>query len=136
MGLPHNHPCSIPQGCPFSMTKLAFLLAPWTKQMRALKAIPRSLADDLMVIAFGEDHEQTFKHAYAATFSYLHCIGAKVTSKKCFTFSTEASTREQLRDHYWVHVSARVPTATSFRDLGGHLNAGRSMSSATLTARI
>ena len=136
LGLPHYHPCSIPQGCPFSMTQLAFLLAPWTQQIRALRAIPGSLADDLMVIALGEDHEQIFKSAYSATISYLHAIGAKVTSKKCFTFSTEPSTREELRDHYWTHLCARISTATSFRDLGGHLNVGRTMSAATLTARI
>ena len=59
-----------------------------------------------------------------------------MTSKKCSTFSTEASTREQLRHHYWTHICARIPTATSFRDLGGHLNVGRNMSSATFTARI
>ena len=118
------------------MTKLAFLLAPWTKQIRALRAIPRSLADDLMVIALGEDREQIFKTAYAATCSYLHAIGARVTSKKCFNFSTEPSTREELRDHYWTHLCDRIPTATSFRDLGGHLNVGRTMSAATLTARI
>ena len=118
------------------MTKLSFMLAPWAKQIRALKAIPRSLADDLMVIATGEDHEQIFLHAYATTISYLHCIGARLTSKKCFTFSTEAGTREELRDHWWTHLGARIPTVTSFRDLGGHLNVGRVMSSSTLTSRI
>ena len=89
-----------------------------------------------MVIAIGEDHEQIFKTAYATTISHLHCIGAKLTSKKCFTFSTEADTREALGDHWWTHVGARIPTVTSFRDLGGHLNVGRTMSSATLTCRI
>ena len=103
------------------MTKLAFTLAPWAKQIRALKAIPRCLADDLMVVATGPDHEEVFKRAYSTTLSYLHCIGAAITPKKCFTFSTEAATRDELRDHFWVHISARIPTATSFRDLDGHL---------------
>ena len=88
LGLPHRHPCNIPQGCPLSMTKLAFTLAPWAKQIRALKAIRRSLADDSMVVATGPDHEKIVKRAYSTTLSYLHFIGAAITSKKCFTFCT------------------------------------------------
>ena len=86
-----------------------------------------------MVVATAPDHEAVFKRAYSTTLSYLHCIGAALTPKKCFTFSTEADTREELRDFYWFHISARIPTATSFRDLGGHLNLGRLLNSSTLT---
>ena len=68
--------------------------------------------------------------------STCRCIGAAITSKKCFTFSTEADTREELRDFYWIHISARIPTATTFRDLGSHINMGRLLNSSTLTARI
>ena len=118
------------------MTKLAFVLAPWAKQIRALKATPRSLADDLLVIATGPNHEQIVKKAYSTTLSYLHCIRAAISAKKCFTFSTEATTREELRDYFWIHISARIPTATSFRDLGGHLNFGRLQTPAILTQRI
>ena len=88
------------------------------------------------MIATGPNHEQIFKKAYSTTLSYLHCIGAAISAKKCFTFSTETATREELRDHWWTHLGARIPTVTSFRDLGGHLNVGRVMSSSTLTSRI
>ena len=88
------------------------------------------------MIATGPNHEQIFKKAYSTTLSYLHCIGAAISAKKCFTFSTEATTSEERRDYVWVHISARIPAATSFQDRGGHLNSGRLLTSATLTQRI
>ena len=100
---------------------LYFMLAPWARQIRALKAIPRSFADDLLVIATGPNHEQIFKKAYSTTLSYLHCIGAALFAKKCFTFSTSDVIREDLRHHWWTHIGARIPTIISIRDLGGML---------------
>ena len=85
------------------MTKLSFMLAPWAKQIRALKAIPWSLADDLMVIATGEDHEQIFLHAYATTISYLHCIGARLTTalgRSCGTTGGPTSAPGVLLSHH------------------------------------
>ena len=136
LGIPHRHPCGIPQGCPFSMTMLAFLMAPWARYIRHLRAIPRSLADDLMVLAIGKFCCHIFKKAFAATFSYLNCLGAKVTAKKSFTFSTSEDIREDLRHHWWTHVAARIPTIVSIRDLGGQLNVGKVLSANTLSERI
>ena len=85
--------------------------------MRHLRAIPRALADDLMVMAIGKFCAHIFKQAFAATFSYLHCLGAKVTAKKCFTLSTSDAIRDYLRHHWWTHIGARIPTIVSMRDL-------------------
>ena len=118
------------------MTMLAFLMAPWARHMRHLRAIPRALADDLMVLAIGKFCAHIFKKAFAATFSYLHCLGAKVTAKKCFTFCTSEAIRDDLRHHWWTHVGARIPTIVSILDLEGQLNVGKLLSANTLSDRI
>jgi predicted lysophospholipase L1 biosynthesis ABC-type transport system permease subunit len=59
------------------MTFIAFLLHPWARLVRSLDFIPRSLADDLLVYAIGTGHQRLVEKAYAATFAYLHCLGAR-----------------------------------------------------------
>ena len=127
LGEPHLHPCAIPQGCPYSMTMVSFLLAPWFKQMRAMHFTPRCLTDDLLIIAYGEGYLQRTIEAYAQTFSYLHCLGAAVSAKKSYTFCSTARGRNELRCKYGVPIAARVTCLTSTRGLGGQLNVGKCM---------
>ena len=136
LGEPHSHPCSIPQGCPLSMTMIAFLLSPWARYMRSLQVSPRALADDLLVTATGPGHLIRFKNGYSGTFKYLHCIGAKIAVKKCFTYSTDTYARAMLRGHFWVHIQAYLPCVTTSRDLGGQLNVGDTLCGSTLNERI
>ena len=119
LGVPHAHPCGIPQGCPFSMMLIAFLLHPWARMVRAMRATPRALADDLLVFATGDEHEAIFSRVYEATLDYVKAIGAKVAPTKCYTFSTIAATRAKLRCNVWAGLGRFVPTKCSFRDLGG-----------------
>ena len=56
IGARHEDRCSIPQGCPFSMTMIALLLVPWTDLMNYQNVTPRVLADDLMFTTSGEGH--------------------------------------------------------------------------------
>ena len=133
---PHAHRCSIPQGCPFSMTMVAFLLSPWARYMRSLKVSPRALADDILISAHGPGHLIRFKTGYSGTFSYLHCIRAKVAAKKCFTFSSDGVSPGQLKQHFWTHTQARDPCVTTSRDLGGQLNVGSTLCGTTLIIRI
>ena len=56
IGEPHFDECSIPQGCPFSMTMIALIMVPWIRMMRSLDVKPSVLADDLMFVAEGEGH--------------------------------------------------------------------------------
>ena len=52
VGKPYRKRCSIPQGCPLSMTLLALATVPWIKLMRLQNTvIPRSRADDLSLWA-------------------------------------------------------------------------------------
>ena len=124
VGLAHRHICGIPQGCPLSMTFIVFSLHPWTRLIRSMQAVPRSLADDLLVYAVGKNHAEIAQAPYAATFCYLHSLGVKVSATKCYLFSTCNATRATLRQRYWVHISAKVQVFISMRDLGGHLHTG------------
>ena len=56
IGEEHQDGCSIPQGCPFSMTMVALLMMPWLNLMKDIGVQPRVLADDLMFTAAGTGH--------------------------------------------------------------------------------
>jgi Reverse transcriptase (RNA-dependent DNA polymerase). len=58
LGAPHRKPCSIPQGCPFSMMFTSFTFHPWIAKSKSMDVIPRGLADDLTVVAIGPNHEK------------------------------------------------------------------------------
>ena len=60
LGKPHQHRCSIPQGCPFSMALIALLMRPWILHMRAHQVEPRVLAGDLFI------HTARLQHASKA----------------------------------------------------------------------
>ena len=49
LGEPHQRKCSIPQGCPLSMTMISFLMRPWISVVKEIGAKPRILADDILV---------------------------------------------------------------------------------------
>ena len=76
----HRDRCSIPQGCPFSMTMIALLMVPWINLMRELKVGPRVLADDLMFTAHGVGHRANTIRAMDASRHYFHDRGAKVAN--------------------------------------------------------
>ena len=101
------------------MTMVVFLLHPWTHLIKAMHCTPRSLADDLLLFSIGPDHASRVQAAYAATFGYLHALGAKISAAKCYLFSTCPTTRAILRDRYCVHIGAKVQVLMSMRDLGG-----------------
>ena len=71
LGKPHMRKCGIPQGCPLSMMYVALLLRPWTYLVKHLGAIPRILADDILIITKAKGHLQTFTAALNATHLYL-----------------------------------------------------------------
>eukprot|EP00973_Karenia_brevis_P021301 2929298-Karenia_brevis.AAC.1 len=51
LGTPHKHKCGIPQGCPFSMVFISLYLRSWIQQMLSIHAEPRTLADDVLLMA-------------------------------------------------------------------------------------
>ena len=74
--------------------------------------------------------------AYAATFGFLHALGAKVAATKSYLFSTCTATRAIFRDRYWIHIGAKVQVFMSMRDLGGQLCLGTRLLGTTINQRI
>ena len=101
LGEPHVHRCSIPQGCPFSMTLIALLMRPWIMLMRDNQVEPRVLADDLFLHATRTEHASKAVKGMALSRQYFHDIGAKVADNKCFLTSSCATTRTRLRTLRW-----------------------------------
>ena len=56
LGTPRGDKCSIPQGCPFSMTMVAIIMRPWIMLMIEDEVAPRVLADDLLISTEGVGH--------------------------------------------------------------------------------
>jgi ribonuclease HI len=136
VGEQHYDVCSIPQGCPFSMTIVAIIMLPWVHRMRELEVEPRVLADDLMFLATGEGHRAKTIRAMSASKEFFVDVGARVADNKCFTFAGDAVTRSLLSAHTWDDNDLKIPCCASFRDLGSHLNLGCNHNGSTLTQRI
>ena len=64
--------------------------------MTSMGAIPRILADDIMLLTTGPDHLELFTDTFTATHKYLQDLGSQIAPTKSLTFSTLASTRKQL----------------------------------------
>merc|ERR1712218_475549 len=77
-GAPHQHRCSIPQGCPFSMALVALLMRPWISSMRSHKVEPRVLADDLFLYASRMKHAAHAVKGMRLSRQYFADLGAKV----------------------------------------------------------
>ena len=77
LGEPYHRPTSIPQGDPLSMLMMAFLLRPWAVMMRSKGAIPRILADDVMVRTNGQNAEEEFSCRFEETLQYMIDLGLK-----------------------------------------------------------
>ena len=64
------------------MTLIALMLRPWIVLIHNLRVEPRVLADDLLIIAHGREHEPAFAKVYAATYAFLHDMGALAAAAK------------------------------------------------------
>merc|ERR1712242_652533 len=107
LGEHHQREVGIPQGCPLSMTWLALLMRPWILMMRELGVTPRTLADDLLLLADGDGHEERLCKAVDATFRYIADLGGRVSAAKCYLSSSCAGTRGRLRTRTWGEAEAR-----------------------------
>ena len=136
IGKHHQDPASLPQGCPFSMAMVALLFKPWLSVMKQAKVTPRCLADDLMLIATGQEHQSRYINAMQLTRTFFTDIGAKIADKKCFSFAGDETTRQFLSKYEWDHEGLQIPTVSNFRDTGTHLNLSHSNTGKTLTDRL
>ena len=144
-GKMYQKPCSIPQGCPLSMTILALMTYPWiqlVKQWRCVK--PRALADDLCLWSCqqdtDDDDEAEYLHqwvqAVQATLDYLRNMGAAPAHGKSLLLASDTRRRKQLRDITWQPDMSRIPVTKHTRDLGAHLNTTASRITGTSKPRF
>ena len=137
IGKGHQHPCGLPQGCPFSMMATALLLRPWICKMVTLQGLPRVLADDILVLTSGTNHLRRIVPIVEATFAYIADIGGAAAPDKSALFSSTDVGRTVLRQHKWNAIGNRtIKTVLHFRDLGAHLCTTAVTNGATLTARL
>ncbi len=136
IGKVHQDRASIPQGCPFSMAMVALLTKPWLMLMHEAKVLPRCLADDLLFLAIGNQHQSRCINAMNCSKTFFADIGARVADKKCFCFASDAQTRDFLSRYRWDAQGLTIPTVSNFRDIGAHLNLSRANNGKTLADRM
>ena len=83
------------------MTFIALELRPWMMLVERTGAKARALADDMLILAFGDDSAHKLKDALDLTHSFLIDIGAKIAAHKSTTFSTCEKMRAFLRRKIW-----------------------------------
>ena len=93
IGQPYTRRCGIPQGSPLSMMFIALQMRPWVIAMRGIGAIPRILADDLMIITTGVHHCASMEKAINLTHCMLHNMGATVAPDKSYIFTNRQAAR-------------------------------------------
>ena len=97
LGIPHQHRCGIPQGCPLSMLFITFLLLGWTRQMASFNIRARTLADDLFLSSTGTYALKSFVAAFNLTLSHMQDLGGRLSPHKSQLMATDEKHRSFLR---------------------------------------
>ena len=86
VGQPHRFKCGIPQGCPLSMMIVALLMRAWMLQIARLGAIPRALADDLLLLTTGANASVVSQSPFKPPFIiYTTWVGRSLApNQPCF----------------------------------------------------
>eukprot|EP00973_Karenia_brevis_P025190 3474774-Karenia_brevis.AAC.1 len=136
LGQPHKHPCGIPQGCPLSMVFISLYMRAWMVQMQNLRAIPRTLADDLLLLTRGRRALHLFQHAFSLTIEHLQDLGGKIAPAKSKVFATTSAHRAWLSSYVWEPIMQLIPVVHSFRDLGSSVSFTMCTSTAVSKSRL
>ena len=104
--------------------------------MAALGALPRALADDLLLITTGPGALSRFAQAFQATADHLQCMGGKIASTKSTLFSNRSKVRTWLSRKRWQVINSTVPVVNQFRDLGSTLAVAAAASTQQSRKRI
>ena len=136
IGRPYQRRCGIPQGCPLSMMLIALMLRPWVMAIESIGAMPRILADDLMILTSGIHHCQLMHKAINLTHQMLSDMGAAVAPAKSFIFTDRTSARKWYTNHIWINIGQKIPVVKHVRDLGGTINTVATKSASVIDERI
>ena len=128
--------CGIPQGCPLSMCVIAFFLRPWLLQMERLGAMPRTLADDVLLLTKGGRALNLFHEAFNQTIQHLYKLCGRVAPAKSLVFVTVSHHRQWLKRHVWVPLRQGIIVVFHFRDLGAQFNATHKISTTQSKVRL
>ena len=137
LGDPYFKRCSIPQGCPFSMMFIALLLRPLLLLVQSSGILVlRILADDILLLAFGEHHLPDFVSGFEQIAIFLSDMGSRLSPHKSFLFSSTTGGRDYLGRYVWDFVGGTIKVVQNFRDLGAHMSIGAGHCGTTLTNRM
>ena len=104
------------------MLFVSIYLRAWVVQMLEVGASPRTLADDLMLMAHGSRALHIFKHAFTLTLQHLVDLGGKLSAHKSKLFSTLETHRAWLSSFVWPVVQQQIEVVHNLRDLGSAIN--------------
>ncbi len=137
IGPPHQDRCSLPQGCPFSMSMVGLLMVPWIRRIREVGpgVEPRCLVDDLMITSQGPDHLANYIKAMKLSRTFFKDFSDKVADRKCFSFAGDQNSRAILSKYIWDDDGLKIPVVNKFRELGSHLNFTQSANGVTTTKK-
>ena len=90
------------------MTMVALLMRPWIMLMRANNAMPRCLADDLLILCVGPSHGHRYVNAMQLSRDFFKDMGSRIADTKCFSFSSAVWTRTRLRYKKWDRGKAII----------------------------
>ena len=112
------------------------MLRPWTIAIETIGAIPRILADDLLVFTRGAQHCSKMQEAVNLTHQLLQDMGATIAPSKSFIFSNRADARKWFGQHIWKNLGSVIPVVKCVRDLGGTINTTARKNSHVIDARL
>ena len=118
LGAPHRRKCGIPQGSPLSVIYQSLYLRAWVVQMKSFGAMPRTLADNLMLLVTGNQALHIFCYAFTATLDHLTALGGRLSAHKSRLFSTIETHRKWLAAYVWPVAQQQVTVTHNMRDLG------------------
>ena len=104
------------------MVFVALLLRPWQLQMISMGAIPRTLADDLLLMAKGSRALHLFSRAFDATMVHLQDLGGRIAPSKSKIFATISDHRQWLAAYLWPAIHETISVVHHMRDLGASLS--------------
>jgi len=111
-------------------------MRPWIAIMRTIGDVRCFiLADDVLILALGENMLGQFAKALNSTHDFLQQMGAKVAPNKSYNFASGRKAVAWLRETTWEFIDATIEVVTDLRYLGAHLTTRQEPTSATLEAR-
>ena len=136
MGAPHTRSKSIPQGDPWSMMMMSYLLRPWIKLMQSMDVRPRSLPYDMLLTTTEDEGAERLSRGVEATEQLLEAMLAHISIPKTSLLGNHPRQRAALRVKRWGRKQMPLTVRHDLRDLGAHINTIRATRTGTMRQRF